>query len=135
MNFRRPLRPSALRRSLLGATLLAPSLSAVPTAWAAARPAPATGYLAQLAEHLELPVTPQVQRKLAAAVPVRDRRAISIAVEHRLQKVVGAALSTASETIAACIEDDLSARRTQRIGGLSFSHTELALLLAASSAA
>lgn len=123
-------RKTSVQRRLVCAALFTPVAQATPLRSPRASADPSLDYLAALSRELGLQLTPQVHRKLRAALPAVRQREILLAVHQRLRTVVGDAWHTARETVPACVEDDLTADRAEVIGGLSFSHTELALMLA-----
>ena len=125
-----PSRKTSVQRRLMCAALFAPVVQAAPALSSTTPPNPSLAYLTTLSDALGLELTPQVRRKLAVALPAVRQREIMQSVHERLHAVVGDAWQTARETVPACVEDDLAADRLEVIGGLSFSHTELALMLA-----
>lgn len=125
-----PPRKTDVQRRLMCAALFTPVVHAAPALSSGTLVSPSTDYLSTLSSALGLELTPQVRHKLAVALPAARQREILNSVHERLHAVVGDAWQTARETVPACVEDDLAADRFEMIGGLSFSHTELALMLA-----
>lgn len=126
-------RQTSMKRRLVCAALFTPAVHAAPLSMDSQAPEAALDYLGQLSSTLGLRITPQVYRKLAVGLMAPRQREILESTHERLRAVVGTAWPTARETVSAHVEDDLVAQRVEVVGGLSFAHTELALMLAAGS--